>query len=664
PIRISHTPRIQPPTHTQQRLRNNSPQRAEVSNCTTQGLPANALIVDDVPDGTPISRPGCTQPTANSGTFSLDFATPSAKIDFQQLGAGYGGHFWFGHTRNGDETGNRMKVTGTWQITNQPIGQREVFVHLPDHGAQEPQATYEMETRWGTQTKTIDQKGPGNRWVSLGYYDFGDRLAVRLSTTRQNATGDLDLAYDAVAFAPSDYSPLPRIALPEPNPNSLPDFSYDIPEEYDSSGPQLRGSGTSAPRCQSPNSQGKYTCTQVVDPGSYTPPNSAKSLSPSAANAWSPLVPRCATTSKPFSVTRFDACYKRDILVQAWYRNNGTSTLMGTVSFHLLQEIKIPRRAAEGGGGFSNGFNTKVTLELFDVQGTIDRISATGLETYCTVAVCNNSTFANWPEGDTWFGLTDRHKASASAVIQWTNGATDAVNFFDLGASVNFIIPGYKPDDIEGAKWQTVPLGQIRCDSRLSTAPACVMSGHKPVWKLDDQRYPVAAAYYWLLREKLASHPGSRIEKSPLHREADGATAAENRRRVCDRGVAANLEPWSAHPDALGDSRGIQCDEFPFARTRESGGQIYTNGKPCVQLFAKLVNGKWMLNADGRYALPSGATWPQVCGRAAIPGIQNEAAGSDLGNFYLANRMLHDDGFYFESPRYEGCSTTQVCTIP
>ncbi|MFF2792987.1 hypothetical protein ACFVT6_40640 [Streptomyces sp. NPDC058049] len=227
-------------------------------NCTTQGLPANALIVDDVPDGTPISRPGCTQPKANSGTFSLDFATPSARIDFQQLGAGYGGHFWFAHTRKGDEAGNRMKVTGTWQTTNQPIGQREVFVHLPDHGAQEPQATYEIETRWGTQAKTISQKGSGNRWVSLGYYDFGDRLAVRLSTTVQGATGDLDLAYDAVAFAPSDYSPLPQMSLPEPNPNSLPDFSYDIPEEYDSSGPQLHSSGSSAPRCQSPNSQGKY----------------------------------------------------------------------------------------------------------------------------------------------------------------------------------------------------------------------------------------------------------------------------------------------------------------------------------------------------------------------------------------------------------------------
>ncbi|MFE3774554.1 pyridoxamine 5'-phosphate oxidase [Streptomyces sp. NPDC059122] len=31
PIRISHTPRIQPPAHTHQRLRKDSPQRAEVS---------------------------------------------------------------------------------------------------------------------------------------------------------------------------------------------------------------------------------------------------------------------------------------------------------------------------------------------------------------------------------------------------------------------------------------------------------------------------------------------------------------------------------------------------------------------------------------------------------------------------------------------------------
>ncbi|MFF2792988.1 hypothetical protein ACFVT6_40645 [Streptomyces sp. NPDC058049] len=330
-------------------------------------------------------------------------------------------------------------------------------------------------------------------------------------------------------------------------------------------------------------------------------------------------------------MTRFDACYKPDILSQAWDRSVSPPRLIGTVSFHLLQEVKILRRAAEGGGGFSKAFTTKATLGLFDVQGEIDRISADGLEASRTVAVCSSTTLSNWAAGDTWFGRTDRHKAS-SARVEWTNGATDAVNFFDLNSSVKFTIPEFKPDEIEGAAWQTVPLGQIRCDSRMSAAPACVMSDHKPVWKLDNERYPAAAAYYWLLREKLASRPGSRKEKSPLRREADGPTATENRRRVCERGVAANLEPWSAHPDALGDSKGIQCDEFPFARTKESGGQFHTNGKPCVQLFAKPVNGKWMLNADGRYAALFGATWPQKCGRAAIPAIQKEAAGSGLGS--------------------------------
>jgi hypothetical protein len=104
--------------------------------CTTSGLPSGALIVDDVPNGTPVHRPGCTVPPM-TGSFGLDFGSDSARIDFQQLGAGFGSHFWFARTRESDTEGQRLEAVGTWSLGKTiPEGQAKVFVHLPDHGAQ------------------------------------------------------------------------------------------------------------------------------------------------------------------------------------------------------------------------------------------------------------------------------------------------------------------------------------------------------------------------------------------------------------------------------------------------------------------------------------------------------------------------------------------------
>ncbi|MGW0577677.1 hypothetical protein ACWD25_17250 [Streptomyces sp. NPDC002920] len=110
--------------------------------CTTAGLPAGALIVDDVPQGTPVVRQGCTNSWTNSGTFTFDFANNAvetvypAKVDLHQLGAGFGSHFYFGHTRADDTKGQRLKITGIWKLGQQVTGRAKVLVHLPDHGAQ------------------------------------------------------------------------------------------------------------------------------------------------------------------------------------------------------------------------------------------------------------------------------------------------------------------------------------------------------------------------------------------------------------------------------------------------------------------------------------------------------------------------------------------------
>ncbi|WP_242884296.1 golvesin C-terminal-like domain-containing protein [Actinomadura litoris] len=171
-------------------------------NCSTAGLPAGSLIVDDLPSGTPVHRPGCGGP-ASTGSFTLDFATASSRIDLHQLGAGLGGHFWFSHTRSTTThpDGNRMKTTGTWNLGQNIGGWARVMVHLPDHGAHTRQAAYTVHgTDSSSPVRVRPQRIMANRWVSLGVFRFTGAPKVSLSTDTPDGNGDEDVAWDAVAF--------------------------------------------------------------------------------------------------------------------------------------------------------------------------------------------------------------------------------------------------------------------------------------------------------------------------------------------------------------------------------------------------------------------------------------------------------------------------------
>ncbi|MEV0845435.1 hypothetical protein AB0J21_06010 [Streptomyces sp. NPDC049954] len=176
--------------------------------CTTSGLPSGALIVDDVPDGTPVMRPGCSNDWKNSGKFTFSFSNNGAeavypsKVDLHQLGAGFGGHFYFAHTRKNDAKGNRLMVTGAWSFNDALNGPAKVLVHLPDHGAQTKQAKYVIDTGLGVRTRVVSQPGSGNRWVNIGAFMFKGKPKITLKNITQDGTGDQDIAYDAVAVAP------------------------------------------------------------------------------------------------------------------------------------------------------------------------------------------------------------------------------------------------------------------------------------------------------------------------------------------------------------------------------------------------------------------------------------------------------------------------------
>ncbi|MFI0154334.1 hypothetical protein [Streptomyces lydicus] len=173
------------------------------------GTPKDADIVASVPDGTQ-SWSSCGQ-VKSSGSFQFTFYPDSdnhyeAKADLYQVGGGYGGHFWYAHTRDRAHYGGpsgRMTIDGTWTFGKKAdLG--KIWVHLPDTGAQAKHANYVIKgVDGGDRTVTINADSDNtNKWISLGGYKFTGPPSVTLSNYAHDGTADADIAWGAAAFQP------------------------------------------------------------------------------------------------------------------------------------------------------------------------------------------------------------------------------------------------------------------------------------------------------------------------------------------------------------------------------------------------------------------------------------------------------------------------------
>jgi len=189
--------------------------------CSTAGLPANAVIVDDVT--TPSAVP-CAQNWTDSGAFTLHFAdftqsgcttrciTYQGKIDFHQSSTGFGGHLWFTHA------GPLNTVTGTWTPPAATTGWTRIKVHIPQSGATTQQADYQINLGNGqTRHRVVNQHWSQNTWVDLGTFNLAAGASVSLSNASVNVASTKadggDLAFDALAFIPSSQPVASYVAL-------------------------------------------------------------------------------------------------------------------------------------------------------------------------------------------------------------------------------------------------------------------------------------------------------------------------------------------------------------------------------------------------------------------------------------------------------------------
>ncbi|MEV2237795.1 SGNH/GDSL hydrolase family protein [Micromonospora sp. NPDC049891] len=184
--------------------------------CDLSGLPSGSRIIDNLPDGVPTVRSGCGRPWSNAGSFGLRFGSnyfgeyPS-KVDFHQLGGGFGGHFYMGYTRKAGNLNDQMKITGTWTI-NPTNAWTRVLVHIPDHAAYTRQADYKVYLpgqTTSTRHRSVPTRWQEHKWLDLGVFDFrgSGSPKVELSTIAQDGNGTHKIVWDAIAVQPLSAKP-------------------------------------------------------------------------------------------------------------------------------------------------------------------------------------------------------------------------------------------------------------------------------------------------------------------------------------------------------------------------------------------------------------------------------------------------------------------------
>lgn len=205
--------------------------------CDRTKLPSNAVIVDDVPDSVGPVR--CGKTWTSQGSFGLDFgADPdtglfTSKIDFHQVGGGFGSHVWFAHTRSQKPEDQRFTVTGTWRPPSSVSGWTRVKVHVPSHGAWTRQANYVINLgNGGTRHRVVNQVWQAETWIDLGVFQLASGASVSLNNDTPDALNE-DISFDAVAFIPTVKPQVSYVALGDSYSSGEGNEPYDGNSHYE-----------------------------------------------------------------------------------------------------------------------------------------------------------------------------------------------------------------------------------------------------------------------------------------------------------------------------------------------------------------------------------------------------------------------------------------------
>lgn len=606
------------------------------------GAPSGAKVVDSDPAG--VNTWSACGSTTTDGSFQFTFypdpnATGpglgqyDAKADLHQIGGGYQGHFWYTHARDTDHLGGdggRMTILGDWKLNSAISGsQAMVYVHVPDTGAQVTNASYQVVTPFGTVTKTVDQNAnESNKWVSLGAYNFKDQAPeVRLSNSTPDGAAEKDVAYDAVAFVPGDYSGIPSdLTFHDPDVNAAQPADITTPTDVGMS--VIAGGGPAGPSA-----------------------TSAASVSAVVAEQPNSFVPWCNV--EPFNlnqqwVNRTEACIKNHVTIVIVDQDQN---ILGTMEFDEQAELKA----------YANNATSNTLLKLVPTAAT--GVGATAPVTITSAAVCSidcTTTNQIWNTSDTWDWATgDRHVGEVQTAMIW--GQSLSEDLLGMQWKLGALVAGV-PSETQAAIG-TDRYSELRCDTTVSTTPGCIFDYYKPTYSMNSQKFPAAAAHAWLLQHELPAHLGLKGQGQPLTYLADSVMSPSdptkkqsdvNRALMCpttwERNQSVTLSPELSSKGTDTPS----CDELAFAKSYQSGGTPTSlggtnpvgSGDDCLQTYAmKDADGLWRLHADLRYPLP---TWKEVCGRSSMSNNQNTQSMSLFPTFRRNYRVMDKDDYWLD----------------
>lgn len=135
-----------------------------------------------------------------------------------------------------------------------------------------------------------------------------------------------------------------------------------------------------------------------------------------------------------------------------------------------------------------------------------------------------------------------------------------------------------------------------RCDDMISSSAGCVFPEYTPTLTTMLQLPNIAANIHRI--QSGGGHYGRIGSKHPLHHITDRNQQRRNNAVLC--------------PASRPRPHGMQCDEYPFASTKEGG-----NGVP-----------------------------PNSHGWAWVPAAEQRSQGGRINSFYNANRVLNGDAFW------------------
>jgi hypothetical protein len=182
----------------------------------------------------------------------------------------------------------------------------------------------------------------------------------------------------------------------------------------------------------------------------------------------------------------------------------------------------------------------------------------------------------------------------------------------------------------------------VRCDNEVGKYAGCVVPSFTPTLVIDT-KYNLARQFIGMAQASMSSHPGWEGHGQPLTREGDAAVEAKNRATICDNTFTA--DPSTPTP--------AQCDEFPFAKSKQSGRQQgVTSGSQCqqYQVVSQTIEGKkyvsltWPGANQGK--MPSATA---KCARASMTKVDNEGVGGDLGRRTQEWRLLANDAYWVDA---------------